>query len=262
MNNITRLRKADYEEAISLANNGETDAALDILWELRLKVDLSIYRRALVNVTLASLLARADRDKYAQECLDLLDLFRQQHADDKDIDEELEHISDIEDAAREIMKYNPWLKNESTPHIQQDSNTGLLSEADAPQHSPTKEVSGDMENLSLLPSAFGSNSHSSADQDTGEIVWESDYTPLESIPSNLPRIEGFLRDQCYAPLGSTPVPANQPLVEVPRDENFTSSTQASSTLKPEPAQGLKTRGGLEVSTSSPTPSPYEQPRKG
>lgn len=76
MNNITRLRKTDYDEALTLANNSETDAALDILWELCLKVDLSIYRRALVNITMAWLLQHADRDQDAQECLDLLDQLR------------------------------------------------------------------------------------------------------------------------------------------------------------------------------------------
>lgn len=77
MKNITRFRKAEYDEALTLANNGDADGALERLWELRLKVDLSIYRRALVNVTIASLPKRADRDKYAQECINLLDILRQ-----------------------------------------------------------------------------------------------------------------------------------------------------------------------------------------
>lgn len=107
MNNIVKSRKADHDRALSLANDGQTQAALDILWELRLKVDLSIYRRALVDVTLAALLQRADRIKYARECLDLLDLLRQQNADNRGIDEELEHITDLENAAKEILAHNP-----------------------------------------------------------------------------------------------------------------------------------------------------------
>lgn len=115
MNNIVRSRKADYDHVLSLANDGRTQAALDILWELRLKVDLSVYRRALVNITLAALLQRADRTKYARECPDLLDLLRRQNTNSLDIngntnqgmDDELEHITDLENAAKEILAYNP-----------------------------------------------------------------------------------------------------------------------------------------------------------
>lgn len=115
MNNIARFSKEEYDEALTLANNSETEAALSKIWELRLKVDLSIYRRALVNVTIASLLQRADREKYAQECIDLLDTLRRQHAEDTGIKEELKHISDLEDAAGEIMSYNPWLTDDNNP---------------------------------------------------------------------------------------------------------------------------------------------------
>lgn len=210
MSNTVETRHAEYDEALSLANNGDTDAALDILWDLRLKVDLSIYRRALVNVTLASLLQRADRDKYARECIDLLDLLRQQHADDKDIDEELEHIDDLESAAREILQYNPWLPD-STPQNQPGSNTDLPSEVDLPTQASTSMNVATDKNQSILPTGSGSKSHDDpASQDFGEVVWESGYTPLENAPANLPQIEGFLRDKYYTPVNegtSTTEPA-------------------------------------------------------
>lgn len=125
MNNITRFRKEAYDHALSLASEGEDEAALDLLWDLRLKVDLSIYRCALVNITIAAILRRSDRTKYAQECLDLLDLLKQQYHDTAN-EEELEHTKDLEDAAKEIIDIPPDAdEGPNTPQrIPSDLNTG------------------------------------------------------------------------------------------------------------------------------------------
>jgi hypothetical protein len=53
---------------------GEIDEALEILWDIRLKPDLGLYRRALVNLLIA---CNADMkvhncSEFAQECLELL----------------------------------------------------------------------------------------------------------------------------------------------------------------------------------------------
>jgi hypothetical protein len=59
-----------------LIQDGEKDKALDTLWELRLKSDLGLYCRAMVNLMLATevdLEEHPDAPKFAQECLHLLD---------------------------------------------------------------------------------------------------------------------------------------------------------------------------------------------
>lgn len=198
------MRKADYDRALSLQANGQNSAALDVLWELRLKVDLSIYRRALVNVTLAAYLRTKGREKYAQECLDLLDLFRQQHADHVNIEEELEHISDLEELAKEIIdgcsSTNTAVASDPT-QIRLDPTTGLFSDTSERSASPTKGVAGGLQSLSLARSSSLTNISTSSESEP-EVVWESTPTPLEDIPTNLPYIEGFLRDSYYTPFNS------------------------------------------------------------
>lgn len=127
------------------------------------------------------------------------------------------------------MRYNRWLAD-STPQIQTDPNTGLLSDAGVPHASPTADVATEMQNLSLLPSPFGPETNdTSQNEDLGKIVWESEVVPLESAPANLPTIEGFLRDEYYTPFSegtstTTPQPAQSfSITREPRKPTPTSS---------------------------------------
>lgn len=49
MDALAQIYKVQWDEAASLAQQGDVRAALDILYHLRLKPDLGIYRRALVS---------------------------------------------------------------------------------------------------------------------------------------------------------------------------------------------------------------------
>ena len=66
-------------QAEDLACEGKEEAALAICWELRLRPDLGLYRRATVNLLIAICIAdKTQAPKYANECLDLLRILREQ----------------------------------------------------------------------------------------------------------------------------------------------------------------------------------------
>lgn len=258
MNGIVKFRKHEYEQvsysccptsqnvvnrslqALQYAKNGNSEQALNILWNLRLKVDLSLYRRALINLTIAALLRRNDRVKYARECLDLLDILCQQFAkpaprppqfdtivhpnqptivpstvllspveeQDDDI-EELEHISDLKAAAQEIINLTEPkpLKEQFTGQAVIDPVTGMLSDPIVPEAtSPTKHIAGVLEDLTLQPKAPAAQIPSRNDENEfGPVFWESSYSKPASVvdADKLPQVEGFLRDKYYQPLQAT-----------------------------------------------------------
>lgn len=53
MDALAQIYKVQFDKAARLAQQGDERAALDILYRLRLKPDLGIYRRALVNPALS-----------------------------------------------------------------------------------------------------------------------------------------------------------------------------------------------------------------
>lgn len=62
------------------------------MWDLRLKPDLSLYRRAYVNLLLAcstDVRKHPDKSKFAQECIDLIAQVRHNGLADHDTEEEL-----------------------------------------------------------------------------------------------------------------------------------------------------------------------------
>lgn len=151
-------------------------------------------------MTLAALLRRPDRTKFAQECLDLLDLLRQQNEKRQDIDEELEHISDLEASAREILALAAT-DFSARQTIRLDPITGVLSD-DVEPASPIKSIAGNLGTLSLQhhsPSKIDS-SRNAPREDEGDIVWESTRSIQPTTTSKLPVVEGFLRDKYYKPL--------------------------------------------------------------
>jgi hypothetical protein len=81
-----------------LIQDGEKDKALDTLWALRLKSDLGLYYRAMVNLMLATevdLEEHPDAPKFAQECLHLLDqMSRDGLVDDAMTEQEVSRLRD------------------------------------------------------------------------------------------------------------------------------------------------------------------------
>lgn len=112
MDNVSRLHGVAYQRAREYARQGKHTSCLDICWELRLKpgrchlftrqcysltyvehttcvlgrvlqtdhgLDLSLYRRAHVNLLIAAVVdvrEHPDAAKYAQECIDLVDIVK------------------------------------------------------------------------------------------------------------------------------------------------------------------------------------------
>ena len=70
-------------QAERLFSVGKLTECLEICWDLRLEPDLSLYRRALVNLliaTAADVRDHPDMDKFAQECIALVDQIRREGA--------------------------------------------------------------------------------------------------------------------------------------------------------------------------------------
>lgn len=252
MNNITRFRKDDYDHALLLAEDGQRTAALKILWDLRLKVDLSIYRRALVNITLSTILGTPDGVKYAQECLDLLDLLRQQIAKRRTDEEELEHIAELEELAKDVIDTTVGVKkasNNTLPSIRLDADTGLLSEGDFDTYdsptpsTPASALKNDPD-LSPLPDDI----EGPQDEEGEYEIWELEPEPLQPVTADLPCIEGFLRDTYYTKLEPYCPPV---IVDPERPESKIQSPRPST---PEP----RNQSIRQITPSSSSPPPRHE----
>lgn len=77
VNRLAAQYKAQYSEAETLALQGNNSAGLDILWELRLKPGLGMYRRAVVNLLIASVYSR-DQSTFATEAINPIDIIRKE----------------------------------------------------------------------------------------------------------------------------------------------------------------------------------------
>ena len=97
MDRLAAQYKARYYEAETLALQGNDSAALDILWELRLKPDLGLYRRAVVNLLIASIYPR-DQATFANEAINLVDVIR------KEEDYDSPNLDRIEKLAQLILE--------------------------------------------------------------------------------------------------------------------------------------------------------------
>ena len=86
-----------YEQAENLAASGKVEEALNICWELRLRPDLGLFRRASVNLLIGMLLPEKTQIiKHANECLDLLQLLRAERTvDEETLDKELTPVEDL-----------------------------------------------------------------------------------------------------------------------------------------------------------------------
>lgn len=77
--NISRFDKARFITARKYAETGEYVKCLEILWDLQLKPQLSLFRRAMVNVLIALVAdpsKHSDLEKLTQEAIDLIALIR------------------------------------------------------------------------------------------------------------------------------------------------------------------------------------------
>lgn len=106
MDQVSILYREEYNTARAYSEAGESGKCLDILWRMRLYPDLSLYRKALVNLliaTTADLRTHPDLAKYAQECIDLIAQVRRNDLHEGDEDSEAEMSRIVEHAQRTIQ---------------------------------------------------------------------------------------------------------------------------------------------------------------
>ena len=175
MDNTARHYRDRYNEAAEHLFQGRKDVALDICWELRLKPDLGIFRRAAVNLLIATLVDN-DKLKYAEECLDLIDILRQEKGSVGARTEKMETVA--QDYIDQISGPQPTLP------AAYDPATGMLSD-------PVERGS-----------QAGSNAASEDEpQQTPNNVVVRPWTLLSTANDNVKKtidntinIEGYLRD--------------------------------------------------------------------
>lgn len=199
------------------ALDGNNDAALSICWELRLEPRIGVYRRALVNLLLAQLVP-FDQLKYADECLDLIDINIIRQDNGGVLDDDVKNIKSIaEDFSEEFQKKQVQSPNAS---IVQDSTAGTLTsdptlqvEASGTSASVSDERHG-MEHDSAIVATASTTGIVDADGDgeagtsgqcKGKIIYvyrserDGKEDDVVADSSNSVTIEGMLRDDTYAP---------------------------------------------------------------
>lgn len=144
-----------------------------------------------MNLLIACLLEKPGREKFARECLDLLDILLQQHEHEKNTEEQKEHAAQLQHAAQEVLA-ECAKEGEST--AEKDLASGLLSpDLPPPTASPIKKIVSEMGGMT--PEEDG--------QVEVAIVSSEDTTAGTSVHGKLPSVEGFLRDEYYRSLGDT-----------------------------------------------------------
>ncbi len=193
-------RMTNLEQALDHALEGNPEIALSICWELRLEPQIGVYRRALVNLLIAKTLP-AYRDSetmmFADECLDLIDLIRQDNGGT--LDDDVKNIQSLaEDYIEELKEIEAQERKEreqaQTPtvgRVQGPDPGTLTSEANAPPRSPER------------PKA--TNDVDDADhEDKGKMIYvyrttEDAIDGVVAERNNFFSIEGMLRDSTYEP---------------------------------------------------------------
>jgi hypothetical protein len=103
MDKLSSMYRARYEEAEQHAVNGNNEKALDICRELRLRPELSHYRRPYVNLLIATLVdirTHPDCDRFARECIELVEHIRQT---DSNVQKSEAALASVEAAGRTTL---------------------------------------------------------------------------------------------------------------------------------------------------------------
>ncbi|KAK5099688.1 hypothetical protein LTR70_002231 [Exophiala xenobiotica] len=236
MDHTTQQHLSELDRAEELAYAGHEEEALAICFKLRLQASLAVYLRASVNLLMAILIEEPIREKHARECIDLLDILVQKHEHEANIEKQLEHVEELNEFARDII---------------QRCERRRQVEPKTPD-TPTVEIGKRLGDMHI-------------DEKVGNVfaVFKSEnWGRWDLLPTNQPRIEGFLRDKyLYRPLGSaaaTPIAPPAQGSEVgklavldirPRD---TPTPVSSTQTKPSSPPQLFTSSSQRASSYPPT----------
>ncbi|KAJ9604503.1 hypothetical protein H2200_011339 [Cladophialophora chaetospira] len=219
MDQLARQYRARYQEALNHALEGNPETALDICWELRLEPRVGVYRRALVNLLIAKTLPsyrESEKLTYAEECLDLIDILRQDNGGTLDDD-----VKNIQSIAEDFIE--EWQQKQvqaSTGSIVQDPATGMLTsdpvaptDAAGKAESTVGEGNGmdvDSDDMTVKSKVAGGDDNADGkgatqEQNKRKIICvyrtnrddKKDDVPVDD--NNSVTIEGMLRDNTYAP---------------------------------------------------------------
>ena len=150
------------------------DIALDICWELRLEPRIGVYRRAMVNLLIAQILPY-DQMKYAEECLDLLDILTQ------------DNNGEVSDNIKNVISIAEDLIEELEVKQQELKAAGNGGDTSSRDDTSMKNASG----------------KGPDDEETRIIyVYETDKNTTDdgiADRNNTVTIEGMLRDSRYKP---------------------------------------------------------------
>lgn len=177
MDNITRFYKAQwakvyfaipnglsqltFKKAYELAQIGEREEARDMCYELRLQADLSLYRRALVNSLLSCLVDWSEKEKFANEAIDLCYEIRIRQGNNPNLDY-------IEDEARKLLSILGRLPPANPPAaaIPMDYQTANNSGDSTTSSSEQTVVPWQLEGLYTSPEARAMRAAKEAADDT------------------------------------------------------------------------------------------------
>lgn len=150
---------------------------------MRLDCELSVFRRAEINLLIASILKCSRSTKYAREALDLFDIVRRSHrgstADD------LQHIQELEDFASNLLeKYSQPVVKTAEPGTSAEQTAGDSA-------SSVSEMSG------AHVDAMQADAETTTTLSSGNVLYDSgwvtaDETELAKPGEKLFTIEGYL----------------------------------------------------------------------
>lgn len=197
-----------FVQAERLAITGKKTEALDICWELRLRPDLGLARRACVNLLLACLVP-TNQALYARECINLCRTLREEaQMSQEQLDEEL---SGLEDTAKDVLRRQDPAERVASLQLgdEQDTNglaiEGYLHDEYMERHAAASATD--------QQSDSSSGSKTVAQGPTADIAFRQP-TPAPSEPG-LPIIS--VGDMLPGTGIDTPVPSSPP--RAPRDDD-------------------------------------------
>lgn len=170
-------------QAERLACEGHDEQALDICWQLRLNVEISVFRRAEVNLLIASVLKSSRSVKFATEALDLFGTVRESHRSLTAA--EVQHLEELAAFGKRLIEKSGGSEEASTSRENVEQPTASESSSTnqpAPSHPDTVNVLCDSgwvtasdaelakpgDKLFTIEGYFGTTNRQSVGQATGQ----------------------------------------------------------------------------------------------
>jgi hypothetical protein len=151
---------ANKLQAAQLAQDGKFEDCLDICWELRLELDPSLWRRAYVNLLIATIVdvrEHLDAEKFANECINLVDQMRREGRergirDEDDLDQ---LVKEATKAREGIKTHLATIEAENRARIEANGSDLTLEEQGWEEVPPHPEISIWLDEVAGIPRELG-----------------------------------------------------------------------------------------------------------